>query len=88
MCSSSDYKPKQFKEGMVHSGKTKKMDEKEVSLNRKIELLKKAQTKMMLELTNSINQIKAQVASLTSRVKQRIKDGQQSKETGSFCHRL
>lgn len=73
---------------MVHSGKTKKMDEKEVSLNRKIELLKKAQTKMMLELTNSINQIKAQVASLTSRVKQRIKDGQQSKGTGSFCHRL
>lgn len=63
------------------------MTRKSVSI-RKIELLKKTQTKTMLESTKSVNQIKAQVASLTSRVKQRLKDGQQSKGTGSSSHGL
>lgn len=80
--------PNSSKKAWYTLGKPKRwMKRKSVSI-RKIELLKKAQTKMMLELTNSINQIKVQVASLTSRVKQKIKDGQQSKGTGSFRHRL
>lgn len=71
-------------EGTRQEYKTKKMADKEVSLSYEIELLKKTQSKIMLEITNSINQIKTQTKSLTSRVDpvgSRVKDRQQVKST-------